>query len=143
MRIEDSIYKDQIIKKITTEEGDYYFFERFIVSEMFEGTHFDWAVAKKLIKLAYAHYGQNIKVAYISNRVNSYSVNAKDWLNFYKEQHHLEAIAIVAYTKIGLMNVILEKIFAQSRLKKFNNLEDSINWVLSLEDARKAEQLEN
>lgn len=146
MRIEDSKYKDQYVKKITVVEGIYYFFDRYIVTEMNEGIHFDWTVAKKLIDLAYIHYGKDIKVVYISNRINDYTIAPKDWLTFYYERHHLEAIAIVAYTKIGLMNVVLEKIFNQTRFKKFIALDDAINWALSLEDAstlKRTKQLEN
>ncbi|GHC51609.1 hypothetical protein [Ulvibacter litoralis] len=136
MRIEDSIYKDKYVKKITIEIGELYFFERFIVSEINEGAHFTWTIAEKIINHAYDHYGKDIKVVYIANRINTYNINPQDWLNFYKERHHLEGLAIVAYTKLGLMNVVLEKIFTQTRLKKFNNLDDAIKWALSLEDSR-------
>jgi len=77
-------------------------------------------------------------LAYISNRVNDYTINAKDWPKFYKEQHHLEAFAIVACNKMGLMNVVLEKIFSYTRLQKFSSLDEAVTWVLSLKPALQA-----
>ena len=57
---------------------------------------------------------------------------SSDWLQFYKERHHLEAFAVVAYNKIGFMNVVLEKIFSQTRIRKFSELEKAVQWVEQL-----------
>ena len=135
MRVEDSKYKDLYDEKVILDSGNFYFFKKFIIAEINDGVHFTWEIAKEIIDRAYEHYGQDIKVAYISNRVNSYSVNAQDWLKFYQERHHLEAIAIVAYNKMGLMNVVLEKIFNQTQLRKFSKLDNAVNWVLALKDS--------
>tara|TARA_R110002072_G_scaffold118631_1_gene250733 strand:- start:143714 stop:144148 length:435 start_codon:yes stop_codon:yes gene_type:complete len=143
MRIAESPYNDKYEKKVTTSSGDFYFFNKFIVSEISTGVHFNWEIGKEIIDLAYKHYGENIRVAYISNRVNDYSVNAQDWLKFFNERHHLEAFAIVAYSKIGLMNVILEKIFVQTKIRKFDSLEAAITWVLRLDQLKKIEPEQN
>lgn len=140
MRVEESNYKDLYTKKVTIKSGDFYFFEKFIISEISEGVHFTWEIAKEIIALAYEHYGQDVRVAYISNRVNSYSVNAQDWLNFYKERHHLEAIAIIAYDKLGIMNVVLEKLFTQTRLRKFKNLDEAVAWISTLNNSSEIEK---
>ncbi|RMA64432.1 hypothetical protein [Ulvibacter antarcticus] len=133
MRVEDSKYKDSYERKVVLDSGNYYFFKKFIVAENKTGIHFTWEVAKEVISLAYEHYGDDIQVTYISNRVNEYTLKAQDWLNFYKERHHLEAIAIVAYNKLGIMNVILEMVFNHIKFRKFNSLDDAINWVDSLD----------
>jgi len=91
MRIAESPYNDKYEKKVTTSSGDYYFFNKFIVSEISTGVHFNWEIGKEIIELAYKHYGEDIRVAYISNRVNDYSVNAQDWLKFFNERHYLGA----------------------------------------------------
>lgn len=133
MKVEESKYKDRYQKKISLHCGNFYIFDTYVISEISEGVHFNWELAEEVIELVYDHFGsRNIKVAYISNRVNNYSVHAQDWLNFYKERHHLEAFAVVAYSKLGLMNVILEKVFSQIRLKKFSSLDEAVQWVHSL-----------
>jgi hypothetical protein len=140
MRVEDSKYKDHYEKKVITTYGEFYFFKKFVIAEIAHGVHFNWELAKELIAMAYDHYGSDIRVAYISNRVNDYSVNAQDWLNFYKERHHLEAIAIVAHHKSGIMNMIMENLFTQSRLRRFGTLDEAINWVLTIKDSAEVEK---
>lgn len=135
MRVEESEFNDKYETKVVHETGNFYIFKKFIIGEVNEGAHFNWGVAKEIIEAVYEYFGsRDIKVAYISNRVHSYSLDPQDWLQFYKERNHLEAFAIVAYNKIGLMNVILEKIFTQTRIKKFNNLHDAIEWVENLKE---------
>ena len=98
--------------------GTYYFFEDFIISEINEGLLFDWNMAQKLINLAENHYGKNNKVAYISNRVHSYSLVPQDWLKFFKARNSISAFAVVSYND-------KEK----SKIKKFFNLNDAVAWA--------------
>jgi len=136
MRVEESHLKDKYEAKLVMDSGNFYVFKKYVVGEINEGAHFNWPVALEVIEKVYEHFGsRDIKVAYISNRVYSYSLDPQDWIQFYKERHHLEAFAIVAYNKIGLMNVILEKIFSQTRIKKFSSLEDATNWVEGLKSS--------
>ena len=130
MRVETSKYAGQYLKKLALSEGNFYFFKDFIVGELNHGVHFTYEKGKVLIDEVYNLYGQDVNVSYISNRVNSYSVHAQDWLKFYKERHHIDSYAIVAYNKIGLMNVMLEKLFSQARMRKFGVLDDAVNWVM-------------
>ena len=133
LKIENSPYKDLYQKKLSLASGNFYIFEKYVIGEVHEGVHFNWDSASELIELVYLHFGsRDIKVAYISNRVNSYSVHAQDWIQFYKERNHLEAFAVVAYTKIGFMNVVLEKIFSQARVRKFHTMEEAITWIEEL-----------
>ena len=130
LKIEDSPYKDLYQKKLSLASGNFYIFEKYVIGEIHEGVHFNWDIAREVIELVYLHFdSRDIKVAYISNRVNSYSVHAQDWINFYKERNHLEAFAVVAYTKMGFMNVVLEKIFSQARMRKFHSMEEAIAWI--------------
>ena len=130
MHIESSKYKTLYRFKISEPFGNFYIFDDYIISEINQGVHFNWELAEIVIEQVYEYYGsRDIKVSYISNRVNSYSLYPQDWLRFYKERHHLEAFAIVAYNKIGLMNVILEKLFSQTRIRKFRDLDEAVSWV--------------
>lgn len=138
MRLEETKYRSEYLHKIDESIGSFYIFEHFVLSEINEGVHFNWELAEKVIEQVYSYYGsREIKVAYISNRVNSYSLYPQDWLRFYKERHHLEAFAIVAYNKIGLMNVILEKLFSQTRIRRFADLDEAIDWIKELNQSEK------
>ena len=84
---------------------------------------------RDIIELALDHYGSGSKISYISNRVHSYSIEAQDWLKFFKSRHTLRSFAVVTYSKSGLINVMMEKIFFKSRIKTFENLYDATEWV--------------
>ena len=128
MKVEDSIFKDKYLKKISNESGNFYIFEKFVISKISRGVKFNWEIAKEVIEEVYSFFGtKQIKVSYISNRINSYSLYPQDWLQFYNNKNHLEALAIVTYNKIGLTNILLEKLFVQSTLKKFESLEGAVS----------------
>jgi len=133
VRLEESKYKDKFEAKIVLPEGNFYIFKKFVVGEVAQDVHFNWELAQIVLEKVYDYLGsRDVKMAYISNRVNAYSVHPQDWLQFYKERHHLEAFAVVAYNKIGFMNVVLEKIFSQTRIRKFSELEKAVQWVEQL-----------
>ncbi len=129
MKLEDSPLIKSCFVKFTEPFGEFYIFEKFVVSEISEGVHFDWEKAKIIIEKVYQYFGSNdIQINYISNRVNSYSVNPQDWLKFYKERHQVERVAIVAYEEKAFLSVQLEKLFTKSTYKTFHSLEKAVIW---------------
>ena len=130
MKLEDSpLIKDCFIK-VSEPFGDFYIFEKFVVSEIAEGVHFDWDKAKVLVKHTYEFFGaRSNRINYISNRINSYSVNAQDWLKFYESSNSVSRVAIVAYEEKALLSVKLEKIFTKSSYQTFNTLETAVQWA--------------
>ncbi len=114
--------------------GFYYFCNNFIVGELFEGVHFDWDMAKILIKEIYAHYGEGARVAYIANRINAYSIDPQNWVKLEKEYDVLIASAIVIYNNASYINASLEKQFTQKSIKRCLSLTEAIQWVENLEE---------
>lgn len=113
------------------EFGIFYFFDGLVISEMKEGAIFNWDIAEKIILVAYQVLGKDKPIAYISNRINDYSVVPTDWLKFYKHRHRLEHYSIVAYNKSGLASVVLERMFFRHKIRQFSNLENAIKFSLS------------
>ena len=113
------------------EFGVFYFFDGLVISEMNEGETFDWSIAEKIISAAYEILGEDKPIAYISNRINNYSVVPTDWLKFYKNRHKLELYSIVAYNKNGLASIIIEKMFFKDSIRQFTDLESAISWSLA------------
>lgn len=119
--------------------GIFYFFDGLIISEMNEGETFDWSIAEKIIGAAHEILGKGRPIAYISNRINNYSVVPTDWLKFYKNRHKLEFYSVVAYNKSGLASIILEKMFFKDTIRQFTDLENAIKWSLAkIRDKRAA-----
>jgi hypothetical protein len=79
MKLEDSAYIKDCFVKFSEPFGDCYIFEKFIVSEISEGVHFDWEKAQIIISRVYEYFGTtHVDLSYISNRINSYSLTAQD-----------------------------------------------------------------
>jgi hypothetical protein len=130
--VENSVFKDACRVKLVLDFGDFYVFDKYIIGQVNEGEHVGWDAVKVLIDRVYEHFGStDVDIAYISNRIHSYSLQPKDWLNFYRERHKIESFNIVTYNKLGAMNIGLERIFSKVPIKKFSNLETAVNWVLS------------
>lgn len=121
------------------ESGTFYFFEDFIVSEINEGVNFNWRQAQEVIKLAENHYGVNAKVAYISNRHYSYSLVPQDWLTFFEARNSISAFAVVSYNKRQRSDILIERLFFKSKIKKFYDLHEAIVWAR--EEQMKIEQV--
>lgn len=138
LKLEDSKYREHYLKKLDFEFGNFYIFDAYVVGEVAEGVHFNWDLAEKVINKVYDHFGSNeIKMAYVSNRVNSYSVQPKDWMEFFKQRHTIKCIAVIGYNKMGWMSVVLEKIFSNAPIKKFQNLDSAIDWAENCKEQKK------
>ena len=138
IKVEGSKYRDHFLKKLEFEFGNFYIFEEYVIGEVAEGVHFNWSLAEQVIHSVYDYFGtKDIKVAYISNRVNSYSVQPKDWMQFFKERHLIKCIAVVAYNKLGWMSVVLEKIFSNAPIKKFKDMDSAIDWAIHCKEQKK------
>lgn len=120
--------------KIALPFGNFYFCEKFFVSEVFESIHFDWEMIKKVMDKLVAFYGKDIQLGYISNRVNSYSVDPQTWIKVDAEYSVIIASAIVTYSDIAFMNATLEKKFYKKNIKRCLSLEEAFNWVINLEE---------
>ncbi|MEC7262689.1 MAG: hypothetical protein VXW38_03045 [Bacteroidota bacterium] len=110
--------------------GVFYFFDGLVISEINEGETFGWSMAKKVIDAAYELLGRDQPIAYISNRINNYSVVPTDWLKFYKHRHELEFYSVVSYNQSGLASLVLEKMFYRKNIRQFSDLESAIKWSL-------------
>lgn len=114
--------------------GTYFFFEKFIVSEINEGVHFEWNMAEKLALEVFKYYGKDAKLGFISNRVNRHSVDPQNWIKLEKNHTIIIASAIVAYDKLNFMNASIEKKFTKNSIKRCKSLNEAIKWILELEE---------
>jgi len=135
MEFKKSIYSNTIkYSKIEMPFGDFYFCEKFIISEINEGIHFDWEMIKSVITKLYEFYGKDVKLGYISNRINSYSSDPQSWDKLNKELDAIVASAIVTYSNITFMNASLEKKFYKKSIKRCLSLPEAVEWVYKLKE---------
>lgn len=130
--IKDTPYINSVKEIRTYEFGTFFFFDHLVVSEINEGVVFNWEMAKKVINAAFDILGNQFPIAYISNRIHSYSLVPTDWLKFYKEyKNHLTSYSIVVYRYSTITNIFLEKMFSDIKIQKFNTIDNAINWSIS------------
>lgn len=134
MRVSESNIPYELENLFVLDVGNFFFFKGFIISEIKEGILFNWDSAQEIIKLAYEHYGEKPNITYVSNRIHSYSVVPQDWLKFFAARHILKGMAVVTYSKASTSNVIFEKIFFSSKIKKFTDLIEAVDWAASLSE---------
>jgi len=135
MKIERSEYSKHPHLRLKKSFGVFYFFEKFVVAEIGEGEHFSYENAKEIIDFSYIYYGSAIKIGYISNRINSYSIELALYSKMKKDGHQLiVASAIIIYSEIGLKMATLEKFFAKHSVKRCLSLQEAVGWILRLEE---------
>ena len=112
----------------TVEIGELYFFENYLIAEFKEGVHIDFEnfdETKTLVKKQFGNY----PFGFISNRINPYSILVTDGPSFNKEFKNLKAYAVVSHTSISEKIFEIENHFFSFNRKRFNSLQDAINWV--------------
>jgi len=131
LKLEDSNFLKLEHEEVILPFCKFYFFEKFIVSEIHEGVHFDWKRVKIISDLMLTHYSKQKKIIYLSNRVNSYSIEPQSWLKFDKKYSLVSATGIITYDKKGSISIVLERLFSKEKIKTFRGLKDAIAWALN------------
>lgn len=135
MRFENSQHsKTMRYHKVNSNFGSYYLFKDFFILEVNEGIHFNWDKLNELLNSIRDHYGPHKQLAYIANRVNSYSIDPVLWSYFDKDDSILVAASIVSYRNSTAMSATIEKQLANISLKRAKSLNEAIEWVLQLQE---------
>lgn len=135
MKFEDSVFYKQLNpKKIILPFGDFYLTEKFVIGEFYEGQHVDWDKIEYALLIIQSQYKKDAQVAYISHRINDYSLNPQIWALWKETFDFVVASAIIMYNHTTLMNASIEKHFANKSLKRCTSLEEGINWVTNLKE---------
>lgn len=130
MKVEASPLSGKILKKDKTKLGELYFFENFVVSEIYEGSHVDIKSAQEVFKIIDSVYGENTPFGYISNRVNKFSISLLDSKKINSEMSsNLSYYCSVTYNHIDKMNADLEKKFCPRPFMNFSDLQSCVNWI--------------
>ncbi|WP_158655129.1 hypothetical protein [Flavivirga eckloniae] len=125
-----NFYKD-IIKEFNYSFGTIFVFKDFMISEFNEGEVIGWEEHARFFTKEIADFlGTNGEdLIFISNRINSYSTMASDWLKFFKHNYKLKGYLIVSSEKISKLAVMTENLFFNNRIKRFNSLYAAVNYV--------------
>ena len=120
--------------------GTFFFFEGLVIGELNEGITFGWEMGKKAIDAAKEIFGEDLPIAYISNRINDYYVVPADWGKFFKNRHQLDFYCVVGETKGSFASLVMERVFFKNSIKQFTDLEKAIEWSLKRIKEREAKK---
>lgn len=134
MKFENSEFFKLKHFKLEMPFGNFYFFEKFIISELNDGIHFEWAMVESMMSEVVSFYGKTSTLGYISNRVNSYSIDPRTWEKEHKKYHIIVASAIVCYNKEAYLNASLEDKMTQKNINQCFSLDEAIDWILNLKE---------
>jgi len=128
--IRDTQFYSQVLKEFNYHFGDFFVFEKFVVSEIKEGVVCDYSCAECIIVdlFRYLNTSDGASINFISNRVNSYSVMATDWLKFFEDGFSLNSYMVVSDKK-RFSNAVIEKLFYKYPIKHFCEIGMAINFV--------------
>lgn len=103
-----------------------YFYGNIVVVEADEGVTLSYTTAFSILVAGLKRLG-NRPFVYVTNRVNSYSVNPNDYV-YLEKIPTLKGIAIVAPNDLVRRNAQLELNFCKKPMKIFESLIDSVEW---------------
>ncbi|HPF10643.1 MAG TPA: hypothetical protein PKW08_04990 [Flavobacteriaceae bacterium] len=107
-----------------------YFYNNIIVTEAAEGVTLSYKTAFPILVTGLKMLGTKPWV-YISNRVNSYSLNPNDY--FYLEKiPSLKGLAIVSYGDLAQKNAEMESMFFKKPFQCFPDLISAFTWAEEL-----------
>lgn len=129
-RVKDIPFFKQIREIREYQFGTFYFFDGLVIGELNEGITFGWEMGKRAIDAAKEIFGEDLPIAYISNRINDYYVVPTDWGKFFKNRHQLDFYCVVGNTKGSFASLVMERMFFKNSIKQFTDLEKAIEWSL-------------
>ncbi|MBU2995721.1 hypothetical protein KO500_04720 [Cellulophaga baltica] len=131
--LKNSPYYKEAFNELVYPFGSYYLFDGFVVAEINEDVIYSWEHHGKQITQEISNLYENNGdgIIYITNRIYNYSVKPSDWLKFYKNNFNLKGYAIVSYSEKGKKNSLLERLFMNSKMKRFTCINSAIEWAAS------------
>ncbi len=136
MKFENSPFSKTIsYYKLEMPFGNFFLCEKFIISELNADIHLDFPKIELVAKEVLEFYGEDDKIGYISNRINSYSVDPQVWTKAQRFNRNNMVLggSIVFYNDMMFLNASLEKRFSTVRVLPCLSLGEAIDWVLNLE----------
>ncbi|WP_229736601.1 hypothetical protein [Bizionia arctica] len=107
-------------------ETEIFVFDEFLICQIYEGAEIHPDHNSKLNEIIHKHfYGRNM--IYISNRVNSYSVDPLIYV-LTEKIPNLLAIAMIPGSEIMRRNAEFERDFYDKPYGIFNNLTEALEW---------------
>jgi len=131
MKVAESSLKKDIRKIITLEQGPVYIFDQFVITEFNQGITVDEDCFLNLLQILENASVEKEHFGFISNRVNSYAVDAFAYKKVTQYAIRTYTSAFVIYTKRMEIAVSFEEYVYSQKLSIFSEMETAIKWLYS------------
>ncbi len=127
-------FKDRLREKVVIKKiGCFYYFDNFMISEIDEGVEITFELVFKVTeKYTKKHFGTETPFVFITNRINSYSLDPTIHLKTKRLLPNTKGFAAITYNPINEDIAALEQLFLSIPSEIFDNLEDAIAWADSI-----------
>ncbi|KAB1067609.1 hypothetical protein F6U93_10005 [Tamlana haliotis] len=112
----------------TTDLGLLYFFDNYVIAEFNEGVKVNFISFEPCHRLIKKAFGEQ-DFGFISNRVNSYSIDITEAYLFNKAFPNAKTYATVTYNLSSKKVTEIENHFFKFNKQDFNSLAEAITWV--------------
>lgn len=129
MTIKETPLGSKAISTIETKFGVLYFYDNFLITEVYEGMVLGKKEFTKIFNLCFDIYGSDKPFGIVSHRLYPYSVDLFQLIPIADKFNSVVANAVVAYTDISVKNFELEKRLLKFKGRFFNNLDVAITWI--------------
>jgi len=117
-------------KEVIDKIGSFYFYDNYMISEISEGVIVDYNLVSKITnQLTKKFYGTDVPFVFISNRVNSYSVDPTIHLKTKSLLPNTKGYAVVSYSYVNNEIGELERIFLDIPTVIVKTLQEAIAWA--------------
>lgn len=125
MKTIESNLRPGIVESYNFKIGNLYLFENIAISEIHEGKHLTLEAIDDYLIAISEFYGNKKSFGYISNRINSFSIEAIQFPKFVNVLKNLKTFSTIVYKNINVMTVDIEKQFCPIPYEKSNSLYDA------------------
>lgn len=108
--------------------GTIYVYEYIVVSIINEGILLDAEKCDQISAIAQKYFKTTIPFAYLTLRVNSYSVDPTIYFRI-RHLKNLKAFAIVSTKEIDYYNFKIEQFFFKNNIKIFYDKKTALSWI--------------
>lgn len=108
--------------------GKLYYNEKYMITIFNEGVDLNFDNFSEVTNIIKSQFGDR-PFGFISNRINSYSINLSDAKRFNKVFPNAKAYAVVTYNPLTEKVFEIEEHFFTFNRKSFRDLDAAIDWV--------------
>src|SRR5690606_2204012 len=127
MRFEESKYYRLLdSQKVTLPIGDFYFLDSFCIAEINEGVHIGTEECQDMAIALVDYYTEDLKIGFVSNRINSFSMDLRQCIKFHMDYDFITAKAIVYYDDLNFNIATIEKKLSHYNTKRCYTLDIAI-----------------